>query len=68
MAETETARENAINGLQMLLESVRNGVSPMRVGIEAVVDRIIEAARAPESQHTRDVSAAQRKALNDPRV
>lgn len=64
----ESKRDAVVRLLSAILTKCRleDGVNEQE--LEEAVDAIIEAARAPESQHTRDITAAQRKALNDPRV
>lgn len=72
-----TARERAIDVLRELSDRTWS-----RSACAEVVDAIIEAAREPSSSYSRelsekrteedrrpeDITAAQRKALNDPRV
>jgi len=56
----ETARDKAIRLLLDLMDTA----APTREDATAIIDAILEAARAPESAHTRAVSEAQ---ANDPR-
>lgn len=55
----ESARDRLIRLLGHVLDSVRNGVRPQDAHLEELVDALIEAARAPESAHTRTVADAQ---------
>jgi hypothetical protein len=50
----ETARDKAINQLlDLVIDLAKGGGLPTREDVAPVVDAIIDAARAPESEHTR---------------
>jgi len=54
-----TARDKAIRELQRLFDLAHNGGNDTSaIDCAPVIDAIIEAARAPESEHSREVQRA----------